>query len=501
MVGTHLLPPNLLKLFAPRPPLPYVKPPGRDPDFPLKSLSARRRPEAIVVSDVLRQVREERDREERERVERGEAPEGKLDEGVEVDGEKVEKAEEKLEKLEEGKVDEVKEEIKAEADASAPAADKEEGEEEGAVAPSSAEAGDVKPSETQALKKEKASKKGKKDAEEDPGFTLTAEEQFQKRRRERLKRQEDAKKAVFDPSADEEICGDPYKTLFVGRLPSAVTEKELIREFEVYGPLERARLVTDEEGKSRGYAFLVYERERDMKAAYKDADGLKLHGKRLLIDVERGRTVKGWKPRRLGGGLGGRIRKLKGGAPAPDPNSFGPPGGFGFNNNFGPPGNFGGRGGFRGGFGGGMRGGFVQRGGYGGGRGGFGGGGGGFGGPPGGGGFGGLPMGGPPGGQFGGQGPPGNYGGGPPRGPPGAFNGGGIGYSGGMQSAPPRGGPGMQAPGFQGVTQADSGYGSRGGGGMGGGGEKRGYGDGPGGGAGGGGGYGGGYGDEKRLRY
>lgn len=27
--------------------------------------------------------------------------------------------------------------------------------------------------------------------------------------------------------------------------------------------------------------------------------------KRLLIDVERGRTVKGWKPRRLGGGLGG----------------------------------------------------------------------------------------------------------------------------------------------------------------------------------------------------
>lgn len=32
MVGTHLLPPNLLKLFAPRAPLPYCKPLGRDPD-------------------------------------------------------------------------------------------------------------------------------------------------------------------------------------------------------------------------------------------------------------------------------------------------------------------------------------------------------------------------------------------------------------------------------------------------------------------------------------
>lgn len=73
--------------------------------------------------------------------------------------------------------------------------------------------------------------------------------------------------------------------------------------------------MTDEKtGKSKGYCFLVFERERDMKAAYKDADGMKMHGKRLLIDVERGRTVKGWKPRRLGGGLGGRVKKLKGNA-------------------------------------------------------------------------------------------------------------------------------------------------------------------------------------------
>lgn len=36
-------------------------------------------------------------------------------------------------------------------------------------------------------------------------------------------------------------------------------------------------------------------------AAYKHADGKKIDGRRIVVDVERGRTVKTWKPRRLGG--------------------------------------------------------------------------------------------------------------------------------------------------------------------------------------------------------
>ena len=38
-------------------------------------------------------------------------------------------------------------------------------------------------------------------------------------------------------------------------------------------------------------------------AAYKHADGKKIDGRRVLVDVERGRTVKGWLPRRLGNQL------------------------------------------------------------------------------------------------------------------------------------------------------------------------------------------------------
>ncbi|CAK5086071.1 unnamed protein product [Meloidogyne enterolobii] len=44
-------------------------------------------------------------------------------------------------------------------------------------------------------------------------------------------------------------------------------------------------------------------------AAYKKADGTKIDGRRVVVDYERGRTKKGWLPRRLGGGKGETRRK------------------------------------------------------------------------------------------------------------------------------------------------------------------------------------------------
>lgn len=41
-----------------------------------------------------------------------------------------------------------------------------------------------------------------------------------------------------------------------------------------------------------------------LTAAYKQADGQQIDGGIVLVDVERGRTVPNWRPRRLGGGLG-----------------------------------------------------------------------------------------------------------------------------------------------------------------------------------------------------
>ncbi|CCM04700.1 uncharacterized protein FIBRA_06886 [Fibroporia radiculosa] len=339
MPGTHLLPPNLLKLFAPRPPLPYTRPLDRDID-------RVRKKHVNGVAQLLARLREDK-------------TQGMIESGGS------------------------------------------EGMEEG----------------------------------EEPAFTYAEETKRAIRRDERkAKKTEEFKiaKEIYKPADDAEAVGDPFKTLFIARLHKSATDSDLRREFEGFGSIERVRIVRDKRGRSRGYAFIVFERERDMKAAYKESDRLHIMGKRVLVDVERGRTVRGWKPRRLGGGLGGRPKPE-----APAPFVSAPRGGFrgGFRG-----GDRGGdRGGFRGGRGGGFRGGGGHGGGGGGGgfRGGredFGGGGrGGFRGRGGGIGF-------QSGGGFGDHGA--NAYGGPQNGPngPGGFGGPGGGYGGPGGYGPPGGG-------------------------------------------------------------
>jgi U1 small nuclear ribonucleoprotein 70kDa len=233
---SHLLPPQLLRLFAPRAPLPYLKPVGRDPDVPLKSLA--RKPPTLGVYDTLKLIREEKEAAENKAFEKGENPDGE-DEVKPVNG---------------------KQDLK------------EEGEDKNGA---------------KVVKKESK--------EDDLITTLPVNERIKARRELRRKKQEKdlvegIKNCMYhhstltccrgpsfsspaspvdpqtdNPAEDEEIVGDPYKTLFVARLPYELTESDLRREFEMYGPLERIRLVRNKDGKSRGYAFLVYERERDMK--------------------------------------------------------------------------------------------------------------------------------------------------------------------------------------------------------------------------------------------
>ena len=80
-----------------------------------------------------------------------------------------------------------------------------------------------------------------------------------------------------------------YLTLFVGRLSYDTTERKLRREFEPFGALKSIQMVQDLQGRPRGYAFVEFEREEDMTKAYKQADGKKIDGRRIVVDVERGR--------------------------------------------------------------------------------------------------------------------------------------------------------------------------------------------------------------------
>merc|ERR1712176_1250346 len=93
----------------------------------------------------------------------------------------------------------------------------------------------------------------------------------------------------WDPQALVEGTTDPFKTLFVARISLDVTERKLVKEYSRFGPISKCVMIMDNEGEPRGYAFLEFEKESDMREAYKKGDGLKINGRRVLVDVERGR--------------------------------------------------------------------------------------------------------------------------------------------------------------------------------------------------------------------
>ncbi|KAG8597541.1 hypothetical protein GDO81_002318 [Engystomops pustulosus] len=103
------------------------------------------------------------------------------------------------------------------------------------------------------------------------------------------------------------VVGDPQLTLFVARLSQQTTEEKLKEVFSRYGDIQRIRLVRDFiTGFSKGYAFIEYKQENAIKKAYRDANKLVIDQREVFVDYELERTLKGWIPRRLGGGFGGK---------------------------------------------------------------------------------------------------------------------------------------------------------------------------------------------------
>ncbi|KAL6058326.1 small nuclear ribonucleoprotein 35kDa (U11 U12) [Balamuthia mandrillaris] len=116
-----------------------------------------------------------------------------------------------------------------------------------------------------------------------------------------------ALRADYEASKDPKIKSKPHKTLFVGRLSYDTTEETLRTYFEAFGRLRSLRLVRDiVTGKSKGYAFVEYEHQRDFEEALQRSGVVWLDGVKAFTDSERERLMEGWVPRRLGGGFGGK---------------------------------------------------------------------------------------------------------------------------------------------------------------------------------------------------
>ena len=96
-----------------------------------------------------------------------------------------------------------------------------------------------------------------------------------------------------------------------------LTELDISKNFSKYGVIESITIVRDKKlGKSRGYGFVVLNETRTPTVCIKELapTGLKIpvQNKPFTENYTRGYgkggvdSVRNWKPRRLGGGLGGR---------------------------------------------------------------------------------------------------------------------------------------------------------------------------------------------------
>ncbi|XP_041050594.1 U11/U12 small nuclear ribonucleoprotein 35 kDa protein isoform X1 [Carcharodon carcharias] len=103
------------------------------------------------------------------------------------------------------------------------------------------------------------------------------------------------------------VLGDPHLTLFVARLNPQTSEEKLKDTFSRFGDIRRLRLVRDiVTGFSKCYGFIEYKDERSLLKAHRDSNKLVVDQNEIFVDFELERTLKGWVPRRLGGGLGGK---------------------------------------------------------------------------------------------------------------------------------------------------------------------------------------------------
>ncbi|XP_045760536.1 U11/U12 small nuclear ribonucleoprotein 35 kDa protein-like [Maniola jurtina] len=103
------------------------------------------------------------------------------------------------------------------------------------------------------------------------------------------------------------VKGDPHHTIFVARLNPRTTQDTIYTEFSKFGKIVNCRLVKDiVTGKSKQYAFVEYASSTSVDQALREMYKEYVEGAEIIVEREAERRLQGWKPRRLGGGFGGK---------------------------------------------------------------------------------------------------------------------------------------------------------------------------------------------------
>ena len=103
--------------------------------------------------------------------------------------------------------------------------------------------------------------------------------------------------------------------IYMGNLPSEITEEELRQEFEAFGEVESVNIITDKiSGRPKGFGFVEMASKSEAEAAITSLNGKTLKERTIVVNEARPRTDNrgggGYGDRRGGGGFsGGRQRR------------------------------------------------------------------------------------------------------------------------------------------------------------------------------------------------
>lgn len=102
--------------------------------------------------------------------------------------------------------------------------------------------------------------------------------QLEKKERQRKHIEEDFVEQ-YKPKENPEHWGTGFETLFISRLNYHTSVDDLEKHFSRYGRVERVKIIAGKgpndkkhRGKPRGYAFIVFKTEEQMKGMFKNAD-------------------------------------------------------------------------------------------------------------------------------------------------------------------------------------------------------------------------------------
>jgi nucleolin len=97
--------------------------------------------------------------------------------------------------------------------------------------------------------------------------------------------------AATKKSKTEDVVDTGSKNLFVGNLSWNVDDEWLYREFEEFGTLTGARVLTDKAtGRSKGFGYVEFEKSADAAAALKAKKGTLIDGREANVDFSTPRN-------------------------------------------------------------------------------------------------------------------------------------------------------------------------------------------------------------------